>query len=31
MRVPKEGSLNERFLDMKTTTVREVLSVWKGK
>jgi len=31
MHVPKEGSLNERFPEIETTTVREVLGAWKGK
>jgi len=31
MQVPKEGSLNEQFPEIKTTTVREMLGAWKGK
>lgn len=31
MRIPQEGSLNKRFPEIKTTTVREVIGVWKGK
>ncbi|KAF2501481.1 NAD(P)-binding protein [Lophium mytilinum] len=31
MYVPKEGSLNERFPEITTTTVKEVVGAWKGK
>ena len=31
MQLPKEGSLNEQFPEIETTTVRELLGVWKGK
>ncbi|TVY76133.1 Oxidoreductase swnN [Lachnellula suecica] len=31
MYLPKEGSLNEKFPEIKTMTVREMISVWKGK
>ena len=31
MQLSKEGSLNERFPDIKTRSVREILGVWKGK
>jgi len=31
MQLPKEGSLNEQFPEIETTTVREALGAWKGK
>ena len=31
MHVPKYGSLNERFPEIKTITVSEVIGAWKGK
>jgi hypothetical protein len=31
LRVPKEGSLNEQFPEIATTSVREVIGAWKGK
>ncbi|KAF1955369.1 NAD(P)-binding protein [Byssothecium circinans] len=31
MYVPKEGSLNEKFPEIRTTTAKEVISNWKGK
>lgn len=29
--VPKEGSLNEKFPDIKTTKIKEIVGAWKGK
>ena len=31
MYVPKEGSLNEKFPEIKTTTVKDIVGAWKGK
>ncbi|PVH93056.1 NAD(P)-binding protein [Periconia macrospinosa] len=31
MELRKEGSLNEKFPDIKTVSVRDILGVWKGK
>jgi hypothetical protein len=31
MHVPKEGSLNEQFPEIETTTVKDVVGIWKGK
>jgi hypothetical protein len=29
--VPKEGSLNEKFPDIATTSVKEIVGAWKNK
>jgi hypothetical protein len=31
MHVPKEGSLNEKFPEIATTSVKEIVGAWKGK
>lgn len=28
--MPEEGSLNQKFPEIKTTTVEEIIGVWKG-
>jgi hypothetical protein len=30
MYYPKEGSLNERFPEIKTKSVKEIIGAWKG-